>query len=146
MESQYIQLKKLLKASGYSSTHARKLVFTALFGSKPVTIQELEVELKQGINRASLYRIIALFEKIGVIHRLNYGWKYRIELSDDFNPHHHHMHCILCGILIDFDEPPTIAASIHALTSKYQFRVTNHQFEIEGYCHNCHPIEKTSLR
>lgn len=39
---------------------------------------------KGHLDRASLYRIITVFERIGIVRRINIGWKYKIELSVGF--------------------------------------------------------------
>lgn len=90
-------------------------------------------------DRVSVYRCIEVFEKIGVVHRIQNGWKYKLELGDVFKPHHHHMTCIVCGTSIEIKEPKSLHDEIHSLSKNYSFKPTRHSFEIEGYCQNCQP-------
>lgn len=130
-------LEKTLKDAGYSVTHARKEVFKTLLTHQPLTIRELSVLLMPNTDRASVYRTVNLFEKIGVVKKVYTGWKYKIELSELFNPHHHHLHCTKCQKIISFEEPPEIDKILHALEEKYSFTVSSHQFELQGLCKNC---------
>src|SRR5690606_16614132 len=82
---------KMLKQHGYSVTLGRMMVFKALWRQPPIEIGSLFKKLDGGLDRASLYRTIRLFEQIGVVHRISIGWKYKIELAEAFNHHHHHL-------------------------------------------------------
>lgn len=88
------------------------------------------------IDRASVYRSISLFERLGVAQRLNIGWKYKIELTDRFADHHHHLTCISCGKTISMNEHE-LEALISKLASDHNFTPSAHQIEIQGLCVNC---------
>lgn len=89
------------------------------------------------IDRASVYRSIALFEEIGIAHRLYAGWKYRIELSERFDHHHHHATCTECGTSVILEEDPAFEAAIQQLANHYRFSVASHQVELVGICAVC---------
>jgi Fur family transcriptional regulator, ferric uptake regulator len=82
------QLQNLLRSSGYSLTTPRKIVFTALQHKEPQTIHDIVASCQTQIDRASVYRTIQLFEQLGVVQRMQIGWKYKLELSDKFSAHH----------------------------------------------------------
>lgn len=126
----------MLRDAGYSLTKTRKKVFAALSSDGPLTITEL-VNHCSDIDRASVYRSVALFEKIGVAHRVYSGWKYRVELSESFDHHHHHATCIHCGLNVVLDEDQAFEAAIRQLADQYQFSVTAHQVELSGLCVDC---------
>jgi len=128
---------KTLKQNNYSVTNARTLVFEALEHEEPMTMAELLAKLGGMIDRASLYRIITLFEKLTIVQRLQIGWKYKIELADDFNFHHHHITCKNCGLTLPVREDLTLEASIRTLAMEYGFTETTHQLEIHGLCPRC---------
>lgn len=90
------------------------------------------------MDRASVYRTVALFEQIGVIHRINIGWKYKIELSDAFAEHHHHLTCLKCKRIIPINES-ALETFVAGLAASHHFKLTVHQIEIQGYCAKCHP-------
>lgn len=126
-----------LRQNGYSSTTVRKEVFAALEQEAPQTMNELVAKLKGKVDRASAYRAIALFEKLGVVQRLQIGWKYKLELTDVFNYHHHHISCTNCSLVSPLREDRTLEAAMQALAQEYGFKPSGHQIEIQGLCRNC---------
>lgn len=129
----------VLKANGSSVTKQRLLVFALLEGKEPLTMQELYLLANGKLDRASLYRTIALFEQLGIAQRVNIGWKYKIELSDQFAEHHHHLTCMKCHKVIPINEQE-LEAFISGLAHSYQFKPVEHQVEVQGYCDAC--VEK----
>lgn len=125
----------LLKANDQSVTSARMAVFEALLGHEPRSMHELVKKVSQ-IDRASVYRAVGLFERLGVVQRLNIGWKYKIELTDRFAEHHHHLTCTNCGKMISMNEQD-MEALISKLAAEHDFRPTAHQIEIQGLCSDC---------
>ena len=91
MNSSIKQLHDVLAANGYSDTVPRRTVFSQLEHKKPQTMHELITALDGVIDRASIYRVVALFEKLDIVHRIHIGWKYKLELSQAFQGHHHHI-------------------------------------------------------
>ncbi len=89
------------------------------------------------IDRASVYRTISLFEKLGVVHRIQIGWKYKIELSDDFHHHHHHLTCLKCGRVIPFEEDDELLQSLNSVANSHNFSIETHQLEVQGLCDEC---------
>lgn len=90
-----------------------------------------------GIDRASVYRVVSLFEQLGIVQRLQIGWKYKLELSDTFSHHHHHLTCLKCGRIIDFDEAPALEKDLYHIAKNNNFQIRGHQLEIQGLCRNC---------
>lgn len=116
-------------------TKARLRVFEALLGKEPLSMHEL-VRRANGTDRASVYRAIDLFERLGIVQRLNSGWKYKIELTDKFADHHHHLTCIHCGRTINIGEAE-LETLISKLAAHHHFAPTAHQIEIQGLCKDC---------
>lgn len=131
------RLKEILTKKNYSLTRPRLTVFSALQGTKPKTMKELVDSVDGVIDRASVYRTVALFEDLGIINRIQHGWKYRIELSDDFTPHHHHLTCNNCQKVISFDEPGNFGALITKISTENNFFAVSHNLEIYGLCAEC---------
>lgn len=137
MEQELKKLSASLQASGNSVTEQRKIVFLALLTNSPVSMQKLAAMVSPKVNRASTYRIIELFEKLGIVHRLQLGWKYQIELSDDYIAHHHHMTCIVCETVYEFEENTMIEHELKQVTMERNFVMQHHQLEIRGICNAC---------
>ena len=137
IENDLIALNKLLKLHQKSTTRARTEVFKVLWRQPPLSMKELESRLEGRIDRASIYRAIELFIQLRIAEKIYQGWKYRIELSEKFHPHHHHMRCNRCGSTYDFNEPDSMGDIINTITKKYGFEASSHQFEIDGVCKHC---------
>jgi Fur family ferric uptake transcriptional regulator len=119
-------------------TESRRAVFQALLGQEPQTMRQL-VAACPTIDRASVYRTVILFERLGIIQRLQIGWKYKLELTEDFSHHHHHLTCLHCGRVISFDESPALEAELRRIAVANNFAVQSHQLEIQGLCERCGP-------
>lgn len=89
-----------------------------------------------GVNRSSIYRTIDTCLAIGVLRVINIGWKKRYELTDLFQPHHHHLICTSCEKVITIQEEE-LERFIDSIAKRHDFTPTSHQFEIEGYCQQC---------
>lgn len=137
MDSALTTLTTTLKSNNYSLTTARKSVFSALLDKEPQTMAELVKAIDKKIDRASIYRVIALFEQLGIVDRLQIGWKYKLELSDSFRSHHHHITCTSCGRTQMFDESRTIEFELKQLAQEAGFIETGHQLELRGICRTC---------
>jgi len=131
------QLQNLLKANGCSLTAPRKIVFVALQHEEPQSMHDIVAACHDKVDRASVYRTIQLFEQLGVVQRLQIGWKYKLELSDKFSTHHHHLSCIKCGRTIAIDEDIALEKRMRLLAKTHDFLPQDHQLEIRGLCKLC---------
>lgn len=137
MDDSSRKLAETLKRSGNSLTKVRLTVFLALLDQEPLTTAELIKRIGSGIDRASIYRTVSLFETLGIMQRLQMGWKYRLELSDDFAAHHHHLTCTSCGVVEPIQEDDQTEEHIQRLARNANFQASSHQLEIRGLCHKC---------
>lgn len=88
-------------------------------------------------DRASVYRTISLFEQLGIVHRLQIGWKYKLELTDKYSHHHHHLTCSSCGLVIPLSEDHTLEHQLAHMARQHGFVPESHQLEIRGRCQQC---------
>jgi len=140
MSSIYETLYRTLKEHGYSLTKPRQAVFEALVDTEPQSMAEI-IEATQGLlDRASVYRIIALFERLGIVNRIQMGWKYKLELSDSFSYHHHHATCLRCGRIVTLPENNDLEQKIQILALINGFIIKDHQLEIRGLCPKCQAL------
>lgn len=136
MNRELMLFKSLLKKHGYSVTKPRLALFRVLQNHNACTIAELTALLRK-YDRATVYRTIQLFERLGIINRLQLGWKYKLELSDVFHHHHHHLTCTNCGKVTVLKEDSVIENRIKRLAKQGGFRAMDHQLEIRGLCYKC---------
>ena len=123
--------------TGHRVTRAREQTFRLLLRPEPQSVKELLTKAGGAIDRVTVYRNLELFEQLGILHRIYIGWKYKLELSDAFIAHHHHLSCLSCGRTIDIADEAHIDQFIHEISVKYGFTPRRHQFEIDGYCREC---------
>lgn len=134
------QLATILKQQHYSLTRTREAVFAVLEQSGPLTMHQLTTSLPD-VDRSTVYRTVELFEQLGIAHRIQIGWKYKVELSDAFSHHHHHLACANCGAITALPENTVLEAAIQSLGKEHGFTITDHQLEIQGLCQNCSPTQ-----
>ena len=140
MDIATLQLQQQLKKHQYSLTGARKTVFQALDGKEAMSMAELVKACAGQLDRATVYRTVEVFEKTGIVERLQIGWKYKIELTGAFSHHHHHLTCTNCGKIIALSEDPTVENRLAELAKLYKFQADNHQIEIRGLCADCQKL------
>lgn len=136
MSQREFDIATILRENGLNVTKQRVLVFEALEGSEPVSMYELYDHLKGQLDRASLYRIVTAYEKLGIVSRINIGWKYKVELSDKYSEHHHHLTCLKCHKIIPISEDE-LEIFIRGLSASHNFKPVEHQVEVQGYCSDC---------
>jgi len=129
-----------LRQHSYSLTKPRLAVFNALLGEEPVSMHEL-VEKVPNVDRASVYRTVSLLEELGVILRINIGWKYKLELSEMFSAHHHHISCTAYGKIVALNEH-ALERVVDRLSALHDFIPVTHQIEIQGLCSNCQKVSQ----
>jgi Fe2+ or Zn2+ uptake regulation protein len=133
------KFRKILKQRKLRLTGARLALYDFMSEhNRPLSVNKLVASLSAKADRASVYRNIELFEKIGVINKVFTGWKYRIELSEQFRPHHHHLTCQKCGKSIPISLGERMEKAIESFGEKHDFKITGHQIELHGLCKNCY--------
>ena len=131
------EFKTTLNTRAYSLTKTRQLVFAALQDKEPQTMAEIVAACQNRADRASVYRTINLFEKLGIVQRLQIGWKYKLELSDRYHYHHHHLTCSKCGQTFALPNDQRLEQRLRQLSREQNFHMRGHQLEIQGLCKNC---------
>jgi Fur family transcriptional regulator, ferric uptake regulator len=127
--------QNLLKEKGLKSTNARVAVLDFLEEQRnPTDVYSIAEELNQVADQATIYRILEILTKNGIVNRLEFGeGKYRYELQRD---HHHHMICENCGSIEDV-EGAFVEELEKEIKDKKGFRVKSHSLEFFGICSDC---------
>ena len=132
------QLAQALKDQHLSLTRPRLVLCQLLDSHSPCTMRELvALAHEKDIDRATVYRSVKVLDEIGVIKRIQIGWKYKLELSDAFSHHHHHAHCGQCNQIVTLPEDDVLEAHIERIARLQQFKVQDHHLELQGICQNC---------
>lgn len=126
----------ILRAHGVSVTSVRRKIFDALSESdRPLKNGEIAA-LVPTVDRASVYRTLELFHRLGITASAVRGWTPLTELAEPFKPHHHHITCERCGRVVEI-ENDTLEDVLSLIASRYDFRLTKHVVELTGVCKTC---------
>lgn len=129
---------QVLSDKNLKVTKARLGVLEALrSNTNPATVDDIARGLgKCQINadQVTLYRILDIFCKSGLVTRLEFGeGKFRYELKKS---EHHHLICERCGSIEDVTNCP-IDELTQSISKKHQFMVKRHALEFFGLCQSC---------
>lgn len=126
-----------LKEAGQSVTKPRLQVFEALHRANgPVAVSALAGMLENQVDRASVYRTVALFRRLGFVRDVAVGWRPMVELGDRFDTHHHHLTCSNCGGSAVFEDK-NLEAVLVKLAREQGYVLETHQVELSGRCTTC---------
>jgi len=87
-------------------------------------------------NRASVYRALQVFERIGITTVHMRGWTPYISLAEPFQPHHHHITCTMCGAHHDV-ATPELEAALQAAARSHGYSLGQHSVTLSGICPRC---------
>ena len=93
------------------------------------------------VGLATVYRTLDLLADLEVLQKMDFGdGKARFELNDTEAHHHHHLICLNCGKVEEFDADllERLEASIEEKTG---FEIINHRLKFFGYCTDCKRLE-----
>ena len=141
------ELESLLKAQGFRMTIPRRIILDLLLKTEGHLLAK-EIYLKVNkkypdIGLTTIYRTLDLLVKMGLINKFEFGeGQSRYELAWDFKEHHHHLVCLKCGEIIDYndfinDEVKFFNKIQKFLSKKYQFSINNHEVYFYGKCCVC---------
>ena len=127
-----------LLGSGLKGTKARLAVLFILQNvNQPIDVAELHALVReQGIeaNQATVYRMLHLFHRKGLVRRFEFGeGKARYELT---GADHHHLICEMCGRIEDISDCE-LSLWEKEIVDKKQFLVKRHSLEFFGLCAHC---------
>lgn len=141
---EFERFRKILKSNGHFVTRPRMQLFGLLQNHTSLAAVEL-ISKTTVHDRVTVYRNVALFEKLGIATTVRIGSQTKIELSDRFAHHHHHLTCINCGKILVLKENPTIERELSRIGHGTGFKITDHSLEIRGLCKSCYSKASQSL-
>ena len=137
------EFEAILRAAGQSNTRPRRAVFDTLaHADEPLKNGEI-AKRTPSVDRASVYRTLELFTKLGVTTTTIRGWTPFTELAEPFKPHHHHMICEVCGRAEEIASD-TLEDVLALIATRHTFTLKSHTVELSGVCGQCHTRD-TSL-
>jgi Fur family ferric uptake transcriptional regulator len=131
------QFTERLRAAGERLTSPRMAVFKILMRQAPLPMAQLIAGgREEGLDTVTVYRTVDLFRKLGLIQEVGLGRNRLLELNDDYQAHHHHVMCLECGRITDFDST-VIEVDLARLAADLGFEIRSHQLEATGICADC---------
>jgi Fur family ferric uptake transcriptional regulator len=133
-------LLRAVKASGGRVTKTRKTMAELFTASEmPVSATEILSYLEKkniAVNRTTVYRELAFFEKGGVIQKVDFGdGVRRYELTE--REHHHHLICVSCKKVKDVQLKGDLESQEKSISRRTGFKILNHSLEFFGLCASC---------
>jgi Fur family transcriptional regulator, ferric uptake regulator len=131
-----------LAAVGQRYTASRRAVIDLLRDAgRPLTTPEL-LEADPDLPQSSAYRTLAVLTQAGVVRKIVAVDEFaRFELAEDLSSHHHHLLCTGCGLVADFELPPTLEAELDQAfaseAARHQFGQVQHRVDLVGLCTSC---------
>lgn len=129
---------RLLTDANLKATNARKVALHFFEKEhRPIDAEEILSHLREhdlDTDRATVYRILDIFFKKGIINRFEFQeGKFRYELKGE---DHHHLICERCGKIEDISDCNIIDLE-KDIKRKKGFQVKRHALEFYGTCQSC---------
>lgn len=144
LSEKYIEgARQRLADSDYRLTPQRQAILQVLVDNREGHLSADDVYMKAkekhpDVGLATVYRTLELFEKLGIVYRLDYGdGQARYEYNDGVEEHyHHHLICLSCGRIQEFNYD-LLDDIEKIISSKTNFKIVDHCLRIFGYCAEC---------
>lgn len=91
------------------------------------------------IGLTTVYRALDLLSYLGILVRMDFGdgcARYELNTTDPTVHHHHHLICIKCKKVIEFEED-LLDELEEDIANKSGFQILNHEVKFFGYCNAC---------
>ena len=139
--------RKILSDNNISITNPRIIVLEQLLKyKKPISVEDLQDNLKGQVAKSTLYRVLNDLKKIDILDEFTSPENQTvIELILEDRTHHHHLFCSDCGEIIDVELSDEfenfLDLEIKKIEEKFKFKISDHRVEMFGQstdqCENC---------
>jgi Fe2+ or Zn2+ uptake regulation protein len=130
-----------LRAEGLRITPGRRKILEVFFAAgRPLSLEEIRDQSrngKSGPDYATVFRMVTLLEKLGLVQKINLQRACSFYELHDPNRHYDHIVCTTCGKVVLISEPCPLASFEKTLATKYGFRQLSHSLEFFGNCEAC---------
>ena len=140
-------LREKLSERGYKMTPQRKeilKIFVEHPDSHHMSAEDVYSILRENeseIGLATVYRALDLLSELGILVHVDFGdgcARYELNTSDPKVHHHHHLICVKCKKVIEFEED--LLDDLEAtIAEESDFQILNHEVKFFGYCKDCRP-------
>lgn len=150
MEKIQKTFEERLKAKGYRFTGQRRAILNCIINNQDdhLSSEEIHYLVKEDfpeIGLATVYRTLLLFEKIELIHKIDFDDgknRYELNKNNDLHlHHHHHLICTKCGMISEVKED-LLGQLEDEIFKKSGFLIKNHSVKFYGTCSDCLKLEE----
>lgn len=130
-----------LRSESMRITGSRRHILDVLFeADKPLSLQEIQ-DLADarggGPDYATVFRMMALLERLGLVHKVNLQRSCSYYELQDPTKHYDHIVCTECGKVVVIDMPCPLGEAERFIANRYGFRNLTHSLEFFGQCPEC---------
>lgn len=138
-------LRGKLSEHGYKMTPQRKEILQIFVDNSDCHHMSAEdvyniLRKKQSeIGLATVYRALDLLSELGILVQVDFGdgcARYELNTADPKVHHHHHLICLKCKNVIEFEEDLLDQLEAY-IEKKSGFQILNHEVKFFGYCSEC---------
>ena len=136
-------LRGKLSEGGYKMTPQRKeilQIFVEHEGHmRAEDVYKILRENDSDIGLATVYRSLDLLSELGILVQVDFGdgcARYELNNADPKIHHHHHLICLKCKKVIEFEEDLLEVMEAY-IEKKSGFQIKNHEVKFFGYCNDC---------
>ncbi len=134
-----VLFRDLIKERKLRLSGPRSLIFQELSAAgEPLSPREIYYSLhkeRRRIGLTSVYRVLGLFESLGIVFKVVNGSKSGYKLCE-LEDHHHHIICKNCGHVEELNFC-FISDWSTKVTEYTGYQVTDHQLNLYGLCREC---------
>lgn len=127
------------------NTPSKQLVFDLLDNHKAITTRELYEKVSKDMDETTFYRILKQFYEFKIIKDTVIKGVRKVELSEKFNAHHHHLICMHCDEVVNINDMK-LEQYLKLLAKRRGYIHLDHSFEIQGICPACAPGNAASAK
>lgn len=138
-------LREKLSERGYKMTPQRKEILKIFVENADwhhMSAEDVYSILQRDgseIGLATVYRALDLLSELGILVKVEFGdgcARYELNTADPNVHHHHHLICLKCKKVIEFEED--LLDELEAnIAKKSGFQILNHEVKFFGYCKDC---------
>ena len=123
------------------TTGRRRLVDAIATAGQPVRLPDI-LASAPGLAPSSVYRNLDVLERSGVVNRITASGDHaHFEFAEPLLAHHHHLICVGCGAIEDFQLDDDMEASVDQglaeAAGRAGFTPVRHSLDLHGYCGDC---------
>lgn len=136
-------LRQKFKERDYKLTPQRQIILQVFIDNRDKHLSAEDVhnivrQQSNDIGLATVYRTLELLSELDILQKMDFGdGRSRYEINETDTPHHHHhLICLSCGKVIEFEDD-LLEDLENVIAKSSNFTIIDHQVKFYGYCQEC---------